>query len=433
MYSLYDFLFENHRVLNFLLFFLLIFSMWIVLNVKQKRMFCSLFKWHYKENLLINQLILLISIIAINIFTCGSLGDYWHDTIILSILVCFIQVIGLVLLFVKSKENDEHIKRTSGIGVICLILEFTNIYCFIYIYSERFIEHVFNTSGVPFIGVNGLSPYSEWADFFFYSISLFLPFELTEIHPITILPKVVSLIQIGIFYLLVFNKLSDVYERNKKELNKIGTKETVYEGEYDKQLSVYRYSVTVEANSKERGNVSFTGTPIKGRNITLAAIPNEGYTFMKWKPRSEDIAINDNNEFIMPEHDVTVIAIFALENEPEFKVQSLKSKSEICVNFFMDLSMLTADQRKESYVTFRIGNSSIEKRVNYNATFRNKTGLYYGFPCHIDIVQIADTITATYHYKVDKIMYEVEKQYSLMQHIKKSKILSDPSFALQNN
>ena len=217
MYSLYGFLFEHHIVINIALVILLLFSIWILLNEKCKQNVFSLFKRTYKENQLKDQLVLLGSIVAISIFTYGSLGDYWLGTIILLTVVCILQVIGLVLLFVKTKEKDEHVKRTAIIGVVSLILEFTNIYCIIYLYDWAFSHYLTFFVEDSFNGVINHSSFMMWTEFLFYTVSLILPYPLTVIQAVTNLPKVISLFQIGIFYLLIFNKVSEIFMQNRKE------------------------------------------------------------------------------------------------------------------------------------------------------------------------------------------------------------------------
>lgn len=109
--------------------------------------------------------------------------------------------------------------------------------------------------------------------------------------------------------------------------------------------------------------------------------------------------------------------VTAAATEPAFKVQSLRLSGEIGVNFFMDLSMLSEDVRAASYMTFDVGTTVSDRRVDYNADFKNKTDEYYGFTCYVNSIQMADTITATYHYTVDGIEHTVVKTYSVQQYI----------------
>ena len=208
MYSFYHFLFVNHIQINIWLILLAIFSIWTILSKKWKKRVYSICKRRYKENKLRNQVIFLVSVGFINIFTYGNLGDYWLETTILSCIVCIIQIIGLILLFVKSNRKDKHIKRTTILGMMSLLLEFTNIYGYLYL-NDRTLGPMQNNT--LFTGVDSSSPIMMWWDFLFYSLSLVLPYPLTEIQPKFFLPKIISLFQIGIFYLLVFTKLTDAF------------------------------------------------------------------------------------------------------------------------------------------------------------------------------------------------------------------------------
>ena len=203
---MYGFLIDSHYFLDVGLVILLGFSVWLTLNDSAKRRICSVIKKEYKRRDVVDQLILLISIILFNIFTCSSYGDFWVDTTSLIVAVSLIQLIALILLFIKSRIEDDHIRRTVVIGLSCLLLEFTNMYYFIYLFGDR--NNVFK-------GVVDGSPIARWCDFFFYSISLVIPYSLTEIIPLTFLVKSLSLLQIGLFYLLVFAKVSSVFKRNR--------------------------------------------------------------------------------------------------------------------------------------------------------------------------------------------------------------------------
>ena len=64
----------------------------------------------------------------------------------------------------------------------------------------------------------------------------------------------------------------------------------------------------------------------------------------------------------------------------------------------MDLSPLTSEEKASSYVVFTAGglNSKPEK-VQFNSKNVNASGRYY-FTCHINSVQMAENITAVFHF-----------------------------------
>ena len=102
--------------------------------------------------------------------------------------------------------------------------------------------------------------------------------------------------------------------------------------------------------------------------------------------------------------------------EPSFASHSLVLSGEIGVNFFMDLSGLSDAEKEASYMTFEIsGKGTVPSgNVPYNAEFMSKTGGYYGFTCHVNSIQMADTITVTFHYGDHQTVSET---YSVKQYI----------------
>ena len=118
--------------------------------------------------------------------------------------------------------------------------------------------------------------------------------------------------------------------------------------------------------------------------------------------RNENVAVTDE------EAEEIVIN----EPVPEFKSQSLILSGEIGVNFYMDLSVLDEETRGASYVEFTVGKGNPEK-VPFNANKTNKKG-YFGFTCYVRSIEMADTISAVYHYGDGKT---VTKEYSVVKYI----------------
>ncbi|MBO7673446.1 MAG: InlB B-repeat-containing protein [Atopobiaceae bacterium] len=88
---------------------------------------------------------------------------------------------------------------------------------------------------------------------------------------------------------------------------------------------------------------------------------------------------------------------------PSFTTYSLTLEGTIGVNFFTDLSGLSEEERQACYVDFSVaGKGGFTQRVPYDAKFTNESGDYYGFTCHVNSIQMADTITATLHYGDDQ-------------------------------
>ena len=88
------------------------------------------------------------------------------------------------------------------------------------------------------------------------------------------------------------------------------------------------------------------------------------------------------------------------ETVPAFKSSSLVLSGQIGVNFFMCLPEIEGMDYSDSYMTYSItGKGTITERADYDPSFRDRSGnSYYGFTCYVNSIQMADTITATYHY-----------------------------------
>jgi hypothetical protein len=90
---------------------------------------------------------------------------------------------------------------------------------------------------------------------------------------------------------------------------------------------------------------------------------------------------------------------------PTFEKQSLILGGEIGVNFYMDLSNLTDEEKQDSYVEFTVGDRTTVD--NFDEKAKNQTGKYYGFTCRIPSVGMADDITAVFHYGKNKTVTKV--------------------------
>ena len=102
--------------------------------------------------------------------------------------------------------------------------------------------------------------------------------------------------------------------------------------------------------------------------------------------------------------------------KPSFKTHSLVLSGEIGVNFFMDLPAIDGVDYTESYMTFAIsGKGTVPSDpVPYDPSHTNAKSTYYGFSCYVNSIQMADTITATFHYG-DGLT--VSETYSIKQYI----------------
>ena len=119
--------------------------------------------------------------------------------------------------------------------------------------------------------------------------------------------------------------------------------------------------------------------------------------------------------FTASDEDVINIGLApAEEKQPAFKTKSLRLSGDIGVDFYLDLSMLEEEERQASYVTFTVGRSTEEVRADYRSDFKNVSGKYYGFTCYVTSIQMADQITAVYHYGDSQT---VTQTYSVKEYI----------------
>ena len=84
--------------------------------------------------------------------------------------------------------------------------------------------------------------------------------------------------------------------------------------------------------------------------------------------------------------------------KPEFRTHSLVLSGQIGVNFFMYLPEISGIDYTKSYVEFDINGDKSNPPQYFDQTFKNSKGTYYGFRCYIKSIQMADKITATFHY-----------------------------------
>ena len=127
------------------------------------------------------------------------------------------------------------------------------------------------------------------------------------------------------------------------------------------------------------------------------------------------VPVTDWNTGETEEKDCPIIApvcVVTVAGVPAFKSQSLILSGEIGMNFYLDLSQLTGDERSASYVEFTVGKAA-PVQVAFDANKTNSKG-YFGFTCYVKSIQMADTITAVYHYGDGKT---ISKEYSVVKYI----------------
>ncbi len=107
------------------------------------------------------------------------------------------------------------------------------------------------------------------------------------------------------------------------------------------------------------------------------------------------VAVDENgNEYT----DTKTVSIPAA-GEPKFETLSLVLSGKIGVNFFMNLPQLEGVDYSDSYMEFTVdGKGGATTTDAFDENFMNDTNKFYGFTCYISSIQMADTITAVFHY-----------------------------------
>ena len=149
------------------------------------------------------------------------------------------------------------------------------------------------------------------------------------------------------------------------------------------------YSFDLSALVTNLGNVTVqtAGATLSNGVVTFTSQPSElVYTY----------DIGDAN-FPMQ----VIVELGLPANAPTVAVKTLSLSGQIGVNFYMDLSCLSEEEKEDSYMEFTINGRT--ERADFDPSFTNPSkGVYYGFTCHIASIEMADEITAEFHYGDDK-------------------------------
>ena len=178
------------------------------------------------------------------------------------------------------------------------------------------------------------------------------------------------------------------------------------------------YTLTYDANGGDGAPVAQTVT-----NNTLSAtfpvsstVPvRRGYAFRGWA-RIDDAEQPTEGTTVTLNYPETELVLYAVweVNVPAFKSQSLVLSGQIGLNFFLELPEVEGVDYSRSYMTFTIGQDKTEYRDDFDPDHMNGAHTRYGFTCYVNSIQMADTITATFHYGDGKT---VSKEYSVLKYI----------------
>ena len=105
-------------------------------------------------------------------------------------------------------------------------------------------------------------------------------------------------------------------------------------------------------------------------------------------------------------------------SKPTFRRANLLLSGSIGVNFLMELPEMEGVDYSKSYMEFTVsGKGGTTTTDAFDPNDTSKDGTLYAFTCNISSIQMADTITATFHYQVDEEEKTVSKEYSVAQYV----------------
>ena len=195
---------------------------------------------------------------------------------------------------------------------------------------------------------------------------------------------------------------------------------TVQEHEegYEFIYSLDKLSITFEAGEEASGTMDKVSVD-KGATYTLpeaAFTAPEGKSFKEWSVKigEEEAKAMKVGDTITAEANTTVTAVWdALI--PSFKTHSLILTGLIGVNFYLSLPEIEGIDYSSSYMEFTVsGKGGQTTQDTFDPQDKNASGEYYGFTCYVSSIQMADTITATFHYGKGQ---SISQTYSVAKYI----------------
>jgi len=104
--------------------------------------------------------------------------------------------------------------------------------------------------------------------------------------------------------------------------------------------------------------------------------------------------------------------IWIVKKAPSFATQSLILSGEIGLSFNMDLPDIEGVDWTESWMTFTIPHGTCTERADYADSSAKKSGKR-GFVCYVNAIQMAEPITATFHWTEGEEEKTIEKTYAV--------------------
>lgn len=103
--------------------------------------------------------------------------------------------------------------------------------------------------------------------------------------------------------------------------------------------------------------------------------------------------------------------------EPSFQTHSLLLSGRIGLNFYMDLPEREGLDYTESYMEFTVCDNT--QKVALDRNRKNESGELVGFTCPVNSVQMADAVTAVFHYVDGAVEKTVRETYSVADYVER--------------
>ena len=183
-------------------------------------------------------------------------------------------------------------------------------------------------------------------------------------------------------------------------------------------ISVYpdRYNIVADGGMLGGSVTLSASNAAVHESVTVTAVPAENYTLDALQIMQGETSVPFSMEgstasFEMPRGDVTVYASFKEIPQPAFATHSLILGGELGLNFFMDLPVSDGVDYSDSYMTFTVNDKTVQDPFDSTDMDLNGNG-YFGFTCNLNALQLADEITAVYHYRVGDTEQTVSEVYT---------------------
>ena len=176
-------------------------------------------------------------------------------------------------------------------------------------------------------------------------------------------------------------------------------------------------TVGFAAGNENASGAMDSQTVVKGAEFILpdcGFLMPEGQAFKEWSVKigSAEAVSKQPGDTITVTENTTVTAVWETLTAPAFATQSLILSGRIGVTFYMKLPTLEGVNYNTSRMTFTIPHGPVTESVGYSEGKWNAAHTYYGFTCYINSIQMAEPITATFHYYENDTEKTITKEFA---------------------